>query len=41
MKKTTLQPNKRKTAKTHGFFARKGTKVLTSRRKKGRKNLTK
>lgn len=39
--KRTYQPNKRKEKKTFGFFARKDSKILTSRRKKGRKNLTK
>ncbi len=39
--KRTYQPNKRKKAKTCGFFARKGSKVLNARRKKGRKELTK
>ncbi len=37
--KRTYQPNTRKKAKKHGFFARKETKILKSRRKKGRKNL--
>ena len=39
--KRTFQPNKRKKAKKHGFFARKGTKVLKTRRQKGRKVLCK
>lgn len=39
--KSTYQPNNRKKSKKHGFFARKETKILKSRRKKGRKNLTK
>ena len=39
--KRTYQPNKRKKAKTHGFFARKGTKTLNNRRRKGRKELVK
>ena len=39
--KRTYQPNKRKRAKKHGFFARKETKILKSRRKKGRKQLSK
>lgn len=39
--KRTWQPNKKKTSKTHGFFARKeaGTKIINRRRKKGRKVL--
>lgn len=37
--KRTFQPNNRKKAKTHGFFARKDSDILKSRRKKGRKNL--
>ena len=41
MSKKTYQPSKRKTAKTSGFFARKGTKVLKSRRAKGRKEICK
>ena len=36
---STYQPNKRKKAKKHGFFARKVTNILKNRRKKGRKNL--
>jgi large subunit ribosomal protein L34 len=39
--KRTYQPNKRKKAKTHGFFARKETDILNRRRKKGRKVLCK
>ena len=39
--KRTFQPNNRKKAKKHGFFARKGTKILKSRRAKGRKVLSK
>ena len=35
------QPNKRKKAKKHGFFSRKNSNVLKSRRKKGRKILCK
>lgn len=38
--KRTFQPNKRKKAKKHGFFARNDSKVLKSRRKKGRKKLS-
>ena len=37
----TYQPNKRKKAKKHGFFARVKSKVLNSRRAKGRKRLSK
>ena len=39
--KRTYQPNNRKRAKKHGFFARIKSKVLNSRRKKGRKELVK
>ena len=41
--KRTFQPNNRKKAKKHGFFARKeaGTGVLNKRRAKGRKKLSK
>ena len=39
--KRTFQPNNRKKAKKHGFFSRVKGKVLNSRRKKGRKNLSK
>lgn len=37
--KRTYQPNNRKKAKKHGFFARKETNILKNRRKKGRKVL--
>ena len=37
--KRPFQPNNRKKAKKHGFFARKKTKVLNKRRSKGRKKL--
>lgn len=37
----TYQPNKRKKSKKHGFFSRKNSNVLKSRRKKGRKILCK
>ena len=39
MKVGTYQPNKRKRAKKHGFFARKESNILKSIRKKGRKRL--
>ena len=39
--KRTYQPNNRKKAKKHGFFARKETKILKKRRAKGRKQLSK
>ena len=39
--KRTYQPNNRKKAKKHGFFARIKTNVLNNRRKKGRKELVK
>lgn len=39
--KRTYQPNNRKRAKKHGFFARIKSRVLNSRRKKGRKELVK
>lgn len=40
--KRTWQPSKRKTAKTHGFFARKkqNPEIVNNRRRKGRKELT-
>ena len=41
MKKGTYQPNKRRRAKKHGFFARKETNILKNRRKKGLKELCK
>ena len=37
----TYQPNKRKKAKKHGFFARKEANILKRRRKKGPKVLCK
>ena len=39
--KSTFQPNNRKKAKKHGFFARKEYSILKNRRKKGRKVLSK
>lgn len=39
--KRTYQPNNRKKAKKHGFFARKNSKILKTRRAKGRKVLCK
>lgn len=39
--KRTFQPNNRKKSKTSGFFSRKGSSVLKSRRSKGRKELAK
>ena len=39
--KRTYQPNKIKKQKKHGFFARIKTKVIKSRRRKGRKRLSK
>ena len=39
--KRTYQPNKRKKAKKMGFFARKNTKILNNRRRKGRKRICK
>lgn len=41
MSKRTFQPNNRKMKKKHGFFARVKSKVLNSRRAKGRKRLSK
>jgi len=37
--KRTFQPNNRKKAKKQGFFARKESKILKTRRDKGRKRL--
>lgn len=37
--KRTFQPNNRKKAKKQGFFARKKSDILKSRKRKGRKNL--
>ena len=41
--KRSYQPNTRKRAKKHGFFARKNanSNVLSNRRQKGRKELVK
>ena len=38
--KRTYQPNKRKKAKKHGFFARMKSNVLKKRRAKRRKKLS-
>jgi len=38
--KRTYQPNKRKRAKKHGFFARVKSNVLNKRRAKKRKKLS-
>lgn len=37
--KRTYQPNNKKRAKKHGFFARKESNVLSRRRAKGRKKI--
>ncbi len=37
--KRTFQPNNAKKAKKQGFFARKESKILKTRRDKGRKRL--
>ena len=39
--KRTLQRKKKKKSKTSGFFSRKDSGVLKSRRSKGRKDLAK
>ena len=39
--KRTYQPNNSKKTKKLGFFARKGTKILNNRRRKGRTTLCK
>jgi len=39
--KRTYQPNNRKKQKKHGFFARVKSRILSSRRRKGRKRLSK
>lgn len=38
--KRTYQPNNRKKAKKMGFFARMKTKIISNRRRKGRKVLS-
>ncbi|MBU0533944.1 MAG: 50S ribosomal protein L34 [Candidatus Omnitrophica bacterium] len=44
MPKRTYQPSKRKRSRTHGFLKRSkskdGRKILTRRRKKGRKRIS-
>ncbi len=37
--KRTFQPNNRKKAKKHGFFAKMKADIINRRRKKGRKKL--
>ena len=37
--KRTFQPNNRKKAKKHGFFAKLEKNIIKRRRKKGRKKL--
>ena len=39
--KRTYQPNNRRRAKKHGFFARMKSDVINKRRKKGSKELIK
>ena len=39
--KRTFQPNNSKKSKTSGYFSRKGSNVIKSRRAKGRKELAK
>ncbi len=39
--KRTFQRNNKKKSTTHGFLSRKGKSVLSKRRKKGRKSLSK
>ena len=39
--KRTYQPNKRRRAKKHGFFARIKTSVVNKRRRKRRKEIIK
>ena len=39
--KRTFQPNNKKKSKTSGFFSRKDSNVLKTRRSKGRKELAK
>ena len=40
MSKRTFQPNTRKRAKKHGFFARMKSNIIKKRRNKGRKVLS-
>ena len=39
--KRSFQPNNKKKSKVSGYFSRKNTNVLKSRRSKGRKELAK
>jgi len=41
MKKGTFQPNTRKKKKKHGFFAHQAAGIVSRRRAKGRKKLSK
>ena len=41
VKKGTFQPNNRRKKKKHGFFSRMESGLISKRRKKGRKKLSK